>query len=79
MQYPYAARRESSRPTAVMLSHLYGAKDIVTAIRAARLIITQYGVYGKPAVTLSMCNPTEAASVLPLLITSTQSPSLSQN
>ena len=47
MQYPIVARNEYSRPTAVMLSHVYGAKDIVTAIKAAKVIITQYGVSGE--------------------------------
>ena len=47
MQYPVVPRNEYSRPTAVMLSHVYGAKDIVTAIKAAQVIISQYGVSGK--------------------------------
>ena len=47
MQYPVVPRNEYSRPTAVMLSHVYGAKDIVTAIKAAQVIITQYGVSGE--------------------------------
>ena len=47
MQYPVVPRNEYSQPTAVMLSHVYGAKDIVTAIKAAQVIITQYGVSGE--------------------------------
>ncbi len=47
MQYPVVPRNEYSRPTAVMLSHVYGAKDIVTAIKAAQVIISQYGVSGE--------------------------------
>ena len=47
LQYPVVPRNEGSRPTAVMLSHVYGAKDIVTAIKAAKVIISQYGVSGE--------------------------------
>ncbi len=47
LQYPVVPRNEYSRPTAVMLSHVYGAKDIVTAIKAAQVIISQYGVSGE--------------------------------
>lgn len=35
---------EAPRPTAVMLSHVYALKDIMTAIAAAAVIVHDYGV-----------------------------------
>jgi len=54
MQYLVAPRDEYSRPTAVMLRHVYGAKDM-TAIKAAQVIISQYGFLVRAAVITVSC------------------------
>lgn len=41
---PRAQEGEAPRPTASMLSHVYALKDIMSAIRAAAIIVHDYGV-----------------------------------
>ena len=45
--YPLLQDKEAPAPTAVMLSHVYALKDIITAIKAADIIVHDYGVNGK--------------------------------
>ena len=42
--YPLLQSGEAERPTASMLSHVYALKDIVTAIRAAAIIVHDYKI-----------------------------------
>ena len=46
LQYKSVERVLSERPTAVMMAHVNPLKDIVTAIRAAKLIVEEYKVTG---------------------------------
>eukprot|EP00741_Cyanophora_paradoxa_P007044 tig00001073_g6815.t1 len=55
-RFSAARGAEEARPTAIMLSHLNPLKDVLTAIRAAKLIVEGYGladyqllVYGDPS------------------------------
>jgi len=45
-QYPVNLNPPPPRPTTVMLSHVYPLKDIVSAIRAAAVIVHKYHVTG---------------------------------
>ncbi len=45
-QYPCNTAAPPPRPTTVMLSHVYPLKDILTAIRAAAVIVQTYHVAG---------------------------------
>ena len=45
-QYPISTAPRPPRPTTVMLSHVYPLKDIVSAIRAAAIIVHTYHVAG---------------------------------
>jgi hypothetical protein len=46
-QYPINTAARPARPTTVMLSHVYPLKDIVSAIRAAAIIVHRYHVTGE--------------------------------
>lgn len=46
-QYPVNPAARPPRPTTVMLSHVYPLKDIVSAIRAAAIIVHHYHVTGR--------------------------------
>lgn len=48
MQYKSVDRVLAERPTVVMMAHINPLKDIVTAIRAAKLIVEEYKVTGMP-------------------------------
>ena len=45
-QYKSVDRVLAERPTVVMMAHVNPLKDIVTAIRAAKLIVEEYKVTG---------------------------------
>ena len=45
-QYPISTTARPPRPTTVMLSHVYPLKDIVSAIRAAAIIVHRYHISG---------------------------------
>jgi hypothetical protein len=45
-QYPISTTARPPRPTTVMLSHVYPLKDIVSAIRAAAIIVHHYHISG---------------------------------
>lgn len=47
LQYKTVDRVLAERPTVVMMAHVNPLKDIVTAIRAAKLIVEEYGVTGR--------------------------------
>ncbi len=46
LQYKTVDRVLAERPTVVMMAHINPLKDIVTAIRAAKLIVEEYKVTG---------------------------------
>lgn len=46
LQYKSVDRVLAERPTVVMMAHVNPLKDIVTAIRAAKLIVEEYKVTG---------------------------------
>ncbi len=46
LQYKTVERVLAERPTVVMMAHINPLKDIVTAIRAAKLIVEEYKVTG---------------------------------
>jgi len=48
LQYKTVDRVLAERPTVVMMAHINPLKDIVTAIRAAKLIVEEYKVTGMP-------------------------------
>lgn len=48
-QYPMNTNPAPPRPTTVMLSHVYPLKDILTAIKAASVIVKTYHVEGSPS------------------------------
>ncbi len=48
LQYKTVDRVLAERPTVVMMAHINPLKDIVTAIRAAKLIVEEYKVTGVP-------------------------------
>lgn len=45
-QYKTVERVLADRPTVVMMAHINPLKDIVTAIRAAKIIVEEYNVAG---------------------------------
>ena len=50
LQYKTVERVLADRPTVVMMAHINPLKDIVTAIRAAKIIVEEYKVAG-----MSLC------------------------
>jgi hypothetical protein len=42
--HPMPQDNEAPEPTAAMLSHVYALKDIISAIKAAAIIVHDYGV-----------------------------------
>ena len=50
LQYKSVDRVLAERPTVVMMAHINPLKDIVTAIRAAKLIVEEYKVTGMQVV-----------------------------
>lgn len=46
LQYKTVERVLAKRPTVVMMAHINPLKDIVTAIRAAKIIVEEYKVAG---------------------------------
>ena len=46
LQYKTVERVLADRPTVVMMAHINPLKDIVTAIRAAKIIVEEYKVAG---------------------------------
>ena len=53
-RYPCNTKAAPTRPTTVMLSHVYPLKDIMSAIKAAAIIVHEYKITGAPA-PLSPC------------------------
>jgi len=53
LQYKTVDRVLAERPTVVMMAHINPLKDIVTAIRAAKLIVEEYKVTGVPHCTVN--------------------------
>ena len=54
-QYPISTTARPPRPTTVMLSHVYPLKDIVSAIRAAAIIVHTYHVTGTKHAAIPGC------------------------
>lgn len=54
-QYPVSTAPRPPRPTTVMLSHVYPLKDIVSAIRAAAIIVHEYHVTGVRCCNSHIC------------------------
>lgn len=63
LQYKTVERVLSDRPTVVMMAHINPLKDIVTAIRAAKIIVEVYKVAGMLRCSFSLYMPVTPASL----------------
>ena len=54
LQYKTVERVLADRPTVVMMAHINPLKDIVTAIRAAKIIVEEYKVAGMVLCSVSL-------------------------
>ena len=56
LQYKTVERVLADRPTVVMMAHINPLKDIVTAIRAAKIIVEVYKVAGMLLCSVNLYN-----------------------